>query len=135
MTIAPKSECDDVFNTCPKRAILKNNNKQITFHHSLVFIFSSPQKYIHSKKDRNIISLPWAPNFFYWSTSFTSPIAKPIAPCRWIMHALKYVFLGTSNSTDTLTFFPWCNPKRSLNEFNNQLEILQSLGTTSWSMV
>ena len=43
--------------------------------------------------------------------------------------------LWTSNSMVTLTFFPWCKPKWSRVEFNNQLQILQRLGTASWSMV
>ena len=48
---------------------------------------------------------------------------------------LKVRLLGTSNFTVTLTFFPWHKPKWSCDEFNNQSQVLQGLGTTSWSMV
>jgi hypothetical protein len=43
---------------------------------------------------------------------------------RWTMLVdnvgLKVRLLETSNSMVTLTFFPWCKPKWSRDEFNNQ---------------
>jgi hypothetical protein len=36
------------------------------------------------------------------------------------------------NSIVTLTFYPWCKPKWSWNEFTNHFT---GLGTMSWSMV
>ena len=58
---------------------------------------------------------------------------------RWIMSmdnvGLKICLLGTSNFMITLTFIPWCKPKWSQNEFNNQSQVLQGLGTTLWFMV
>ena len=39
---APKSECADFFNICPKRVILKKNTSLIIPLSSLVFIFPSP---------------------------------------------------------------------------------------------
>ena len=58
---------------------------------------------------------------------------------RWTMSldniGLKICLMGTLNSMVTLTFCPWCKLKWSRDEFHNQLQILQSLGTTSWSTV
>ena len=48
---------------------------------------------------------------------------------------LKIHHLVTLNSMVTLTFVPWCKPKWSRDEFNNQSQILHGLGTTSWSVV
>ena len=45
---------------------------------------------------------------------------------------LKPCLGGTSNFMVTLALFPWCKPKWSRDEFNNQSQILQGLGTTSW---
>ena len=47
--------------------------------------------YIKPLKENSIklyyksISLPWAPPFFYHTTSFASFTAKPVGPCQWIM--------------------------------------------------
>jgi hypothetical protein len=48
---------------------------------------------------------------------------------------LQICLLGTLISMITLTILPRCKPKWSRDEFNNQSQILQGLGTTSWSMV
>jgi hypothetical protein len=65
---------------------------------SLVFIFFFPQKIFYQKifikKYYNTISMPWAFAFFYHSTSFACPTAKPVITCHWIIQAFKYVFLG-----------------------------------------
>jgi len=49
----------------------------------------------------------------------------------WIMSVdnvgLKICLLGTSNSMVTLSFPPWCKPKWSWDEFNNQSQMLQGL--------
>ena len=58
---------------------------------------------------------------------------------HWTMstdnEGLTICLLKTSNFMDTMTFFPWCKPKQSRDEFNNQSHILQGLGTTSWCMM
>jgi hypothetical protein len=58
---------------------------------------------------------------------------------RWTMLLNQIGFqirlLGISNSMITLTFFPWCKMKWSQDEFNNQSQILQGLGMTSWSIM
>ena len=58
---------------------------------------------------------------------------------RWTMLVdninLKISLWRTSNSMVTLRVFPWCKSKCSHDEFNSQSQILQGLGTTSWSMV
>jgi hypothetical protein len=59
---ALKSECDDFFNICSKREVLKNKNK-IKFNHSFVFSYLRllfPQKKNHESFISNNISLPWA---------------------------------------------------------------------------
>ena len=44
---------------------------------------------------------------------------------------LKICLLGTLNSMVTLAcFIPWCKPKWSRDEFNNQSHIGEGLGTT-----
>ena len=48
---------------------------------------------------------------------------------------LKVCLLGILNSMVTLTCFPWCKQKLTWAKFNNQTQILQGLGTTSWSMM
>ena len=52
---------------------------------------------------------------------------------RWTMSMNNVGLLETSNSMVTLTCFPWCQPKWFWDEINNQSQILQGLGTTSWS--
>ena len=42
----------------------------------------------------DLISLPWVVVVFYQSTYFTSPTAKRIGLCQWILQALNYVFWG-----------------------------------------
>ena len=58
---------------------------------------------------------------------------------RWTMLMdnldLNICLLETSNFMVTLACCPWCELKWSQDEFNNQSQILQGLGTTSWSMV
>ena len=64
------------------------------------------------------------PCLFLPKRSFVSPTAK----IHWTMSVdnvgLKLCLLGILNSMVTLTFFPWCKPKWSLDEFNNQSQIL-----------
>ena len=80
---APKSECVDLFNVCPKRAYLKMKVK-IKFDHSLVF---SCHHLLFPPKKNIIRNLIWhhfsamGPCLFfsfYYNTSFASPIAKSI---------------------------------------------------------
>ena len=63
---------------------------------------------------------------FHWQTRWTMSVNNV---------GFKICLLGTSKLVVTLIVFPWCNPKWSWNEFNNQLHILHDLGMTSWSMV
>jgi hypothetical protein len=64
-----------------KKSIFEKNPSLNILLSSLIFIFSSP-KNISLKIYYNIISLPWAPAFFYESTSFASPTAKHVGPCQ-----------------------------------------------------
>ena len=65
----------------------------------------------------------------------------PLLPFRHKIHwtmsvdnvGLKICLLETFMVT--LVLFPWCKPKWSQNEFNNQSHILHDLGTISWSMM
>ena len=43
---APKSECVDFFNICPKKAVLKKNSSLTILFSSLKFIFSSPKFFL-----------------------------------------------------------------------------------------
>ena len=66
------------------------------FDHSFVFScfhLRSPKKK-PLKFYYNSISLPWPLAFSYQTTSFASPTAKPVGPCKWIIHALEYVCWG-----------------------------------------
>ena len=71
--------------------------------------------------------------------STRAPLCLSHHKTRWTMSvdnaSLKICLLGTSNSTVDLTCFPWCKPKWSQDELNNQSHILRGNGTTSWSMV
>jgi hypothetical protein len=81
---APKSECAEIFNICPKGAALE---KKIKFDHSLVF--SCLQNLLPKEFSFNIyynnIFMPWVRAFFKYNTFFTSPNAKHVGPCQWIM--------------------------------------------------
>ena len=125
-----KSEWAEFLNICPKTVVWK---KKFKFDHSFVFIFSSQKYFI--KNHYNVISLPWALTFFLIKHLFCFSHRKT----RWTMSVdnvgLKICLLGTLNFMVTLTFFPWCKPKWSRNEFNNQSQILQGLGTTSRPMM
>jgi len=130
MTMHPKSECAHYFSVCPKREVLKKIS-------SLTILLSSsslPPKKITNNLLSQHLFLPWALAFFYKSTSFASPTAKT----RWTMSVdkvdLNTCLVGTSKSMVTQTCFPRCKLKWSWDEFNNQSQILQGLGTTSWSM-
>ena len=76
-----KSEC--VVFLMPKKGMLKKNQFKFVDFSCLHLVF--PEKYIPLKNYDNIISLPWPLVFFYYNTSFTSPTAKLIGPCQWIM--------------------------------------------------
>ena len=132
MTMHRKLKVLIFFNTCPEREIVRKKNQFWPFFclYCLHLLFY-PKKWINY----NNISLPWALAFFYQRTSFASPTAKHVGPCQWIMQTLKYVFWGPWTPWSLCYFFPWCKLKRSRDEFNNQLHILQSLGMASWSMV
>ena len=75
---------------------------------SLVFVFISLKFYYKN------ISLSWTHVLLYYSTSFASPITKPVGPCYWIMKAF-----GTLNYMVSMTLFPCCKPKCNRDEFNN----------------
>ena len=77
---------------------------------TLVFIFSSTRKN-SLKIYYNNTSLPWALAFFYQSTFFASPTAKPVGPCQWIMQAFKSVLWGSRTPWSLWQFFPWCKLK------------------------
>jgi hypothetical protein len=62
----------------------------------------------------------------------TGALISPLPPQNMLDHAVDNVgLLGTSNSVVTLAFISWCDPKWFQDEFNNQSQILQDLGTTS----
>jgi hypothetical protein len=95
---ALKSECDDFFNICSKREVLKNKNKnknKIKFNRS--FVFSYLRLLFPPKKIMKVLilttflchgPLPLS----YQSTIFASPIAKFVGARQRMMSALKYVF-------------------------------------------
>ena len=108
------------------------------FDHSLVF--SCHHLLVPKKVSLNFLITttflchePWS--FFLSQLLFCLSHRKT----RWTISVyklgLKISLLGISYSTITLTFFPWCKPKWSQDEFNSQSQTLQGLGTTSWSMV
>ena len=121
----------------PKRQIF--NLKKIKFDHSLVFSCSHvslPHKLFH--KNLNLTTFLYhgpMPFFILLNHLFCLSHRKT----HWTLSVdnvgLKTCLSGTLNSMVSLTYFPWCNPKWSRYEFNNQLHILQCLGTTSRSMV
>jgi len=106
-------------NIWPRRAVLKENLK---LDHSLVFIFFSPKKKTYKKHCYNNISLPWAPTFFYKNTFCLSHCKT-----RWTMSVdnvgLKTFFGGPLIPRLLWLFFPWCKPKWSWNDLNNQSHI------------
>ena len=107
-----------------KKAVLRRRNSSLTF--SCLLLSSSflpPKKfYLHQSL------LYHSSTFFLLEHLFCLSHRKT----RWIMSianvGLKICLLGTSNSTITLTFFPWCKPKWSQDEFNSQSQILQGMG-------
>ena len=132
----PKSECVDLFWCVSKKGNFEKE-KKFKFDHSFVFIFSSPITFLLKKSIRTIIlchgPLPFKKKlehlfcFSHRKTRWTMSVGK-VGLTIWL--------LETTNSMVTLTlFFPWCEQKWSQVEFNNQSQILQSLGTTTWSMV
>ena len=124
---APKSECVDFYNICPKRVFLDFFPSSTILLSSLVFSFFTSTKNPLKSHYKNI-SLPWAIAFFLLKHLFCLSHRKT----HWIMSVdnvgLKICILGTSNSMVTLIFFPWCKLKWSRNELNNQSQILQGLG-------
>ena len=132
---APKSECASFFfsNICPMMAVLEKFKFDYSFAFSC-FHLLFPKK-VSLKICYNIITMPWALAFFLPKHLFCFFHRKT----HWIMSmdnaGLPICLLGTSNSMVILTFFPWCKPTWSWDEFNIQSQILQGLGMTSWSMV
>ena len=72
---APNNECDELF------LLIYAQKSSLTI---LLSSSSLSKKNYHFKFLFNI-SLPWTPVFFYESTSFASPTAKPFGPCQRIM--------------------------------------------------
>ena len=68
----------------PKKGIFEKKKPSVTILLSSCLHILFPINISH-KSYYNIISLPWAPIFFYHSISFASPIAKPIGPHQWLM--------------------------------------------------
>ena len=129
---APKNECAHYFNIiCAKRAILK----KIKFDHSLVFIFSSPQKSFLIVYIINIISFAMGTCLFQLEHLFCLSHHKTCWSMSVDTISLKICLLETLNFMITLTFFPWCKPKWSQDEFNNQSQSLHCLETISWSIM
>ena len=104
----------------------------IMFNHSLCLF--SPSSSVPPQKNSsriyyNTISLPWA-LFFLLLLEHLFCLSHRKA-C-WTMSmdnvGLEICLMGTSNSMVTLPFFPWCRPKWSRDEFNNQSHILQCHG-------
>ena len=122
------------FNICPNRAILNQNSSLTILLSSLVFISSSPKKK-SSKIYYNNISLPRALTIFYHNTSFASPTAKPLVHVSGYCRTYITSFGGPRPSWSLRHSFRWCKPKWSQDDFNSQSNILQGLGTTSWSTV
>jgi len=72
---------------CPKWAFFwkkKKSYRKSNFDHFVVFVFSSP-KNVSLKKCITTFLCHGSLPFFYQSTSFASPTAKPVGPCQWIM--------------------------------------------------
>ena len=114
----------------------KGSFEKFRFGHSFAFSYLHllfPKKSLKSYYSN--ASLSWAFAFFYHSTSFTSPTAKLVKPCQRMMQALKCVFRGPQIPWSLWHFFPKCKPKWSRDKFNNHSQILQGLGTNSWSLV
>ena len=115
-----KSECADIFNICPKKAVLENKQFQVwPFFYLLLSSSSLPlKKFI--KIFCNFIALPMGPCLFLLEHLFCLSHRKT----RWTMSAdnvgLKICLLGNSSSPVTLTFSPWCKLKLSRDEFNSQ---------------
>ena len=99
---APKSECADYFNICPK----KGSFEKLKFDHSFVFYYF--HLLFFQKKSLKIyysnILCHGPLVFFYHSTSFASHHKT-----HWTMSinnvGLKSCFFGTSNLMITMTFF------------------------------
>ena len=131
----PKVNVLILFNICLKSAVLKE--KKFKFDHSFVFsclhLLFPQNNYIQNLSKQYFPTM--GPCLFLPKHLFCLPRHKT----QWTMLVdsarLKICLLGTSNFMVTLTFFPWCKLKWCHDEFNSQLEILQGLGTTSWSMV
>ena len=127
----PKSGCADFFIYIPEKTVLRKKNNRFWPFSCLHLL--SPQYYF-IKNYYNNISLSWALAFYLLDDLSCLSHRK----IRWTMLVdnvgIKVCLFGTSNSMVTLIFFPWCKPKWSRDEFNNQSHILNGLGTTSWSI-
>ena len=134
---APKNGRAEFFlNICPKRAVFKKKSLTIL----LSCLLLSCLHLLYPEKDfrsRFIIAIFLCHVHLPFSTR---ALVLPLTlQTDWTMSmdnvGPRICLLGTSNSMITLTFWPWCNPKWSRDEFNNQSWILQGLGATSRSMV
>ena len=103
---APKSGCADLFDICPKRAILG-----FFFMFDLLPFF--PCNYCNKNKSN-------------YKTRWTMTMDK---------YMLGNRPFGTSSSMVTLTFFSQCKPKWSGDKFNSQSYILEEQRMTPWSMM
>ena len=110
-----------------KRVVLKNKNKNssvTTLSSSLIFSYLHHfPKNISLKTNYNSICVSWALAFFLPEHFFCLSHCKT----HWIMSVdnvgFKICLLGTSNVMVTLTYFPWCKPKWSRDEFKSQSHI------------
>ena len=97
---------------------------------------SLPQKTISLKYYYNIISMPWAPTFFFLLEHLFCLSHHKLG---WIMlvdnNAFKHVLWGLGTPWSPWHLFPWYKPKWSRDEVNSQSQILRGLGTTSCSMM
>jgi len=78
-----------VFDICPKRAVLKNKISLAILLSSLIFIFSSLKKNF-IKFFYNGIPLPWALAFSYHTTSLALSLQNPLDHVNAL--SLKIVF-------------------------------------------
>ena len=129
---APKRECYDLFNICPKEKFWKEKKKkEIKFDNYVVFIFSSLNIFSFKIYCNNTSLATMSPCLFL--PLLPLPLQNPLDMSVNNV-GLEICLLGTSNSVVTLTIFflgvNWSVPGRS--STTNHI-FYKGLGTTSWS--
>ena len=123
---APKTKCVGFFTICPKRAVLNNKNKIQVQPLSCLHLLPPPKK---------IIQLNFRITTFLCHGPLLFSIRAPLCRSHCKIHRtmfmdkvclIKYVFWAPQTPW-SLTFLPWCKPKWSRDELNNQLQIYMAL--------